>query len=200
MTTITRIDSRYSRSSAMTFSLHFSNLKASLGRCAVRTLAVWCVTVCTTSLLLLVGCSSAPQTGPAARDIPEVIGKLSPSQAQDVTLYAMNLVGTPYRYGGNTPEGGFDCSGLIGHVYQANAGLVPPRTTSKLQFWGKPVPTEQVRMGDLVVFLKGDTANHAGIYVGSGRFVHAPSTGGVVPLDSLTSKYWATQPLLVRRP
>ena len=157
------------------------------------------------AVLVLAGCGSAPQRAPRndpkpASDGPAVIGKLTPGQAQDVTLYAMNLVGTPYRYGGNTPESGFDCSGLIGHVYQTNSGLVPPRTTAKMQTWGKSVPMDQVRMGDLVVFLKGDTANHAGIYVGSGRFVHAPSTGGVVRLDSLTSKYWATQPLVVRRP
>ena len=162
-------------------------------------------------LVVLAGCGTAPQrntgnTGntsfdkPASIDTPEVIGKLTPAQAIDVTLYAMNLVGTPYRYGGNTPEGGFDCSGLIGHVYQTNGGLLPPRTTAQLQTWGKPVPIEQVRMGDLVVFLKGDTANHAGIYVGSNRFVHAPSTGGVVRLDSLQGKYWATQPVVVRRP
>ena len=149
---------------------------------------------------LLAGCGSPPTARPEPRELPEVTGKLSPGQAQDVTLYAMNLVGTPYRYGGNTPEGGFDCSGLIGHVYQTNGGLVPPRTTAKLQFWGRPVPAEQVRMGDLVVFLKGDTANHAGIYVGNNRFVHAPSTGGVVRLDSLHSKYWAAQPMVVRRP
>ena len=167
--------------------------------------------LCLTALCFatLAGCGTAPQrsnsydpTTPTSTPVasPEVMGKLTPGQATDVTLYAMNLVGTPYRYGGNTPESGFDCSGLIGHVYQTNGGLVPPRTTAKLQFWGKPVPVEQVRMGDLVVFLKGDTANHAGIYVGSGRFVHAPSAGGVVRLDSLQGKYWATQPVIARRP
>ena len=152
------------------------------------------------ALMALAGCGTAPLAPYQTRETPEVVGKLTPGQAIDVTLYAMNLVGTPYRYGGNTPEGGFDCSGLIGHVYRTNGGLVPPRTTAKLQFWGKPVPVEQVRMGDLVVFLKGDTANHAGIYVGSGRFVHAPSAGGVVRLDSLQGKYWATQPVIARRP
>ncbi len=155
------------------------------------------------TLLVLAGCSSAPQRPPSfddPSDLPEVVGKLTPGQSQDVTLYAMNLVGTPYRYGGNTPDSGFDCSGLIGHVYQTNSSLVPPRTTVKMQTWGKPVPLEQVRMGDLVVFLKGGIANHAGIYVGSGRFVHAPSTGGVVRLDSLKGKYWSTQPVIVRRP
>ena len=157
------------------------------------------------ALLVLAGCGSTPQRPPSfdqpiSANTPEVIGKLTPGQSQDVTLYAMNLVGTPYLYGGNTPDSGFDCSGLIGHVYQTNSGLVPPRTTAKMQTWGKPVPLEQVRMGDLVVFLKGGIGNHAGIYVGSGRFVHAPSTGGVVRLDSLKSKYWSTQPVIVRRP
>ena len=154
-------------------------------------------------VLSLVGCASAPpsaQRESSSIRVPNPVGMLTPDQAQDVTLYAMNLVGTPYRYGGNTPDSGFDCSGLIGHVYQTNAGLVPPRTTAKLQFWGKPVAREQIRVGDLVVFLKGGTANHAGIYVGSGRFVHAPSTGGVVRLDSLTSNYWSTQFFIVRRP
>ena len=182
---------RYSYCNAMNSTASFFAALGALTRCAA-------ITLCATAWL--VGCGSAPPVRPQVLELPEVVGKLSPGQAQDVTLYAMNLVGTPYRYGGNTPESGFDCSGLIGHVYQTNSGLVPPRTTAKLQSWGKPVTREQVRMGDLVVFLKGDTANHAGIYVGSGRFVHAPSTGGVVRLDSLTSKYWATQFFVVRRP
>lgn len=155
----------------------------------------------------LLGCASAPTTRTNARsgesglNIPDPVGRLSPGQAQDVTLYAMTLVGTPYRYGGNTPEGGFDCSGLIGHVYQKNSGLAAPRTTTKLKSWGNPVALDNVRMGDLVVFLNSNnTANHAGIYVGSNRFVHAPSTGGVVRLDSLAGKYWASQTVVVRRP
>lgn len=138
--------------------------------------------------------------GPNAAGSPDVAGRLSPSQAQDVTLYAMTLVGTPYRFGGNTPESGFDCSGLIGHVYQTRGGLTPPRTTAKLQSWGRSVAPEHPRMGDLVVFLNRDTATHAGIFVGSNRFVHAPSTGGVVRLDSLNAKHWASQTLVIRRP
>lgn len=154
-------------------------------------------------LIGLAGCASAPPPRNSANtaDLPNPVGTLAPDVAQDVTLYAMTLVGTPYRYGGNTPEGGFDCSGLIGHVYQTTAGLVPPRTTTKLQFWGNAVASEHLRMGDLLVFSNsGNVAYHAGIYVGSNRFVHAPSSGGVVRLDSLTSKYWATQTVVVRRP
>lgn len=154
-------------------------------------------------LALLAGCGSSPRAVPSQTgdDRPRTApDEPAAPHAQAVTVHALGLVGTPYRYGGNTPDSGFDCSGLIGHVYQTNSSLVPPRTTVKMQTWGKPVPLEQVRMGDLVVFLKGGIANHAGIYVGSGRFVHAPSTGGVVRLDSLKGKYWSTQPVIVRRP
>jgi hypothetical protein len=111
--------------------------------------------------------------------------RLSHEQANDVTLYAISLVGTPYRFGGNTPESGFDCSGLIGHVYQSRAAVTSPRTVAQLKDWGQAVGPESIRSGDLVVFFQRGVATHAGIYVGQGRFVHAPSSGGVVRLDSL---------------
>lgn len=163
-------------------------------------------------VLMLVGCASTPTAqrgwqpypasvveaaGAPTADIPS---RLTSEQAGDVTLYAVGLVGTPYRYGGNTPESGFDCSGLIGHVYRSRAGLVPPRTVSKLQFWGAPVAVEAIRSGDVVLFAQRDTVTHAGIYVGEGRFVHAPSTGGEVRLESLSAKHWASQRVAFRRP
>jgi cell wall-associated NlpC family hydrolase len=136
-------------------------------------------------------------TNHSSADIP---ARLSPDQAEDVTLYALGLVGTPYRFGGNTPDGGFDCSGLIDHVYQARVGLKAPRTVAKLQYWGEPVPNDALRSGDLVLFAQRGGATHAGIYVGDGRFVHAPSTGGTVRLDDLNSRYWASQRTSFRRP
>lgn len=152
--------------------------------------------------LVLAGCSSAPM-GPA--DSPKlwsspVEALLSPEQASEVTLYAIGLVGTPYRFGGNTPQSGFDCSGLIGHVYQSRAGLKPPRTVSMLKDWGQAVDADALRSGDLAVFFQNNVATHAGIYVGGGRFVHAPSNGGKVKLDALFSKYWVSQPVAFRRP
>jgi len=154
-------------------------------------------------LCLLAGCST---TKPTVReptfdvDLRESPSRVSPEQAVDVSIYALGLVGTPYRYGGNTPQTGFDCSGLIGHVYQLRAGVAAPRTVARLQFWGHQVAAEHVRSGDLVFFAKDDNATHAGIYVGEGRFVHAPSTGGEVRLDRLSSKYWRSQQVIFRRP
>ena len=161
-----------------------------------------CLPVLALMLSLLLGaCSTAPtsQRSPATPAL-SVSGRLTHEQANDITLYAVGLVGTPYRYGGNTPASGFDCSGLIGHVYQTRAGVTPPRTVSRLQAWGQSVSGATVRTGDLVLFAQNNVATHAGIYVGEGRFVHAPSTGGEVRLDSLNSKYWATQKVAFRRP
>lgn len=152
----------------------------------------------------LVGCGSAPRAPIEAGQprLPTVSEPeaAAPPHAQAVTLHALGLVGTPYRYGGNTPETGFDCSGLIGYVYWHAAGMKAPRTVAAITSWGQPVAREQLRTGDLVVFASKGTPNHAGIYVGEGRFVHAPSTGGTVRLDHLASRYWAAQQLGVRRP
>lgn len=162
--------------------------------------------------LVLAGCGTAPtqhRGGQLARapilygsasQAFHIASRLRPEQANDVTLYALGLVGTPYRYGGNTPESGFDCSGLIKHVYQSRAGLNAPRTVAQLQHWGEPLPGEALRSGDLVLFAKRGAPTHAGIYVGDGRFVHAPSTGGEVRLDTLNSRYWAAQRMAFRRP
>ena len=152
---------------------------------------------------LLTGCASSPVRLPTYSQTiysSPIASRLTSDEANDVTIYAISLVGTPYRYGGNTPDTGFDCSGLIGHVYLTRARIPAPRTVASLVNWGQPVAPDTVRTGDLVVFAQGGAATHAGIYVGAGRFVHAPSTGGEVRLDQLTSKYWSRQPVSFRRP
>lgn len=161
-------------------------------------------------LLSLAGCSTAPvqrSSATAPGVAPDALSqhnmassRLSPEQARDITLHAIGLVGTPYRYGGNTPEAGFDCSGLIAYVYQSKAGVTPPRTVSRMAQWGVPVGAAQLRSGDLVLFAQRSEVTHAGIYVGEGRFVHAPSSGGEVRLDRLSAKYWASQQVAFRRP
>ncbi len=146
-------------------------------------------------LVGLTGCSSVPQAS-----APQPASRLTLEQANDVTVMAIGLVGTPYRFGGNTPASGFDCSGLIGYVYKQRAAVVAPRSTAGLIDWGTSIPAPSLRTGDLVVFAQNGRATHAGIYVGEGRFVHAPSTGGTVRLDSLQSAYWAKQQVSYRRP
>ena len=145
--------------------------------------------------LLLAACGSAPPQRPTP--LPS---HLTHEQASDIAIHALGLVGTPYRYGGNTPDSGFDCSGLIGYVYKSRAGVAPPRTVAMLGDFGQSVSAGELRTGDLVIFGAGRSPTHAGIYVGEGRFVHAPSTGGTVRLDQLASSYWSKQKTAFRRP
>ncbi|MEN9436916.1 MAG: hypothetical protein RIR09_1571 [Pseudomonadota bacterium] len=147
------------------------------------------------AVLLAAGCSSTPSR--VARGTPSV---LTAEQASDIAIHALGLVGTPYRYGGNTPDSGFDCSGLIGYVYTSRAGVAPPRTVAQLSGFGQPIDADALRTGDLVVFGADRAPTHAGIYVGQGRFVHAPSTGGTVRLDQISAGYWARQKMAFRRP
>lgn len=157
-------------------------------------------------VLVFAGCGSPrlKPSLPVQPDEPDAAQRTpdespAPPRAQAVAIHAMGLVGTPYRYGGNTPDAGFDCSGLIGYVFHHAAGVRAPRTVVDISGWGVPVEHTAARSGDLAVFsLKGRTS-HAGIYIGNGRFVHAPSTGGTVRLDRLDRGYWASQGLQFRR-
>lgn len=115
----------------------------------------------------------------------------NPEAANAVLMRAISLVGTPYRYGGNTPDGGFDCSGLVNYVFRDMLDLRLPRTSRELAaYQGPRIPTDRLAAADLVFFGSSGSVSHVGIYVGEGRFVHAPSTGGTVRLDRLDGPYW----------
>ncbi|KAH0437705.1 hypothetical protein KCU90_g3715, partial [Aureobasidium melanogenum] len=104
----------------------------------------------------------------------------------------MGLVGIPYRWGGNTPDSGFDCSGLVRYVVSRAASVNLPRTTADMSGRGESIEPDQIAPGDLIFFnTTGRAHSHVGIYVGKLRFVNAPSTGGTVRLDYLTNPYWA---------
>lgn len=157
----------------------------------------------TALLFLLTACASAPDRPerPAGDYSPEVTGlgeddsglpESLKSTANDVLFQALALVGTPYRYGGGSPETGFDCSGLINYVFLNGAGLKLPRTTGELIDIDAPrVDRERLYPGDLVYFnTLGGRVSHIGVYVGERRFVHAPSSGGTVRMDNLDTPYW----------
>jgi len=157
------------------------------------------------SLAALLGaCASAPPPQPRVVQRPVLVTPTeNPSPAaEDVLFRALGLVGTPYRWGGNTPDSGFDCSGLIGFVYRDAAGIALPRSTRDMIVMRAPnIGREQLQSGDLVFFATGggSQVSHAGIYVGEGRFVHAPATGGTVKLDSLDKPYWQKAYLNAKR-
>jgi len=137
-------------------------------------------------LMLLHACA-----GPATRPDPVVRPQAAAAKANDVLFRALGLVGTPYRYGGNTPEAGFDCSGLVGYVYRDAAGIGLPRASRDIAAMDVPrIRRGELASGDLVFFGRGRDVTHVGIYVGENRFVHAPTTGGTVRLDLLDGPYW----------
>lgn len=104
---------------------------------------------------------------------------------------ARSMIGTPYRYGGESPEEGFDCSGLVQYTYQ-RAGYELPRTTGQQYRHVQPIPSRFLRPGDLVFFnSKFDRfVSHVGIYLGNNRFIHAPSSGKSVSVANLRDPYW----------
>ena len=155
--------------------------------------------------LALAGCGSAPRRhASSGRRAPPVAAtqpplNLDPAGREACVAQAMLLVNTPYRYGGNTPQGGFDCSGLVQYVISqalkslgdGNAASRLPRSTAQWAAATEPVSEAALQRGDLVFFnTTGVQFSHMGIYVGQGQFVHAPSTGGTVREDALNSKYF----------
>ena len=148
------------------------------------------------AITLLAACAGAPRrsgiTPSALANEPARGPEGEIAAANDVLFRAMALVGTPYRYGGNTPAGGFDCSGLVDYIYRNATGLQLPRTSGEMADMDarKVKRMTQLVSGDLVFFDIGGRISHVGVYVGKGRFVHAPNTGGTVRLDDIDGPYW----------
>jgi cell wall-associated NlpC family hydrolase len=140
----------------------------------------------------LAGCASSPQAGTAHHSTGATdIGSMAAS-------VALQQVGKPYRYGGNSPSG-FDCSGLIHYSY-ARVGQPVPRTTGQLWKSMTPVPEAQMRAGDLLFFSIDGKMAHVGLYLGEQQFVHAPQSGRRVEVRSLESPFYAQAFVRAGRP
>ena len=113
---------------------------------------------------------------------------------------ALALLGTPYRWGGTSPDKGFDCSGLVGYVFRNALGIELPRVSREMARSGELISDRaKLNEGDLVFFGRRGRVDHVGIYLGEGRFVHAPSTGKDVMVSSLETGYWSGKFMQARR-
>lgn len=155
---------------------------------ATASLAIGCVLMLSACSMLL---SSPPvvEHSPATEEAPEISSK-----AQDVVVFALGLVETGYRFGGKNPDAGLDCSGMVSYVFDKAANVKLPGSAADIAKQGRRIDMASLRPGDLVFFnTRHKPYSHVGIYIGDGRFVHAPSSAGKVRAESLKSGWFAAR-------
>lgn len=146
---------------------------------------------------ILAGCSSTPAPGPrATTDAPITQSRYftleDEAHAQEMVLFALGLLDTGYRFGGRNPEAGLDCSGMVAWIVENISGKRLPHNAAQIADRTRPIKVNQLQPGDLVFFntLKR-RHSHMGIYIGDGRFIHAPSSRGSVRVERLDNRYFA---------
>ena len=145
-----------------------------------------------TLLLVLFLAACGTTGGPPPRSLP-ALGSAE-SRGHDVAMFALGLMETGYRFGGKNPEAGLDCSGMVSYVFDKAADVRLAGSAADLARRGRVVERDRLQPGDLVFFNTSNRAySHVGIYIGDGRFVHAPSTNGKVRADSLTRGWFASR-------
>ena len=103
---------------------------------------------------------------------------------------ARSTIGTPYKWGGNSPQRGFDCSGIMSYVHKNAMGIKIPRTAAKQRDHSRTISYAQLQPGDMLFFKTGRKTNHVGVYIGDRKFIHAPSGGKRVKVAKMDSSYW----------
>ena len=154
--------------------------------------------VAASSTLVLAGCgllSFSQSPAPVAGErVAAAARHAVPERAQDVVLYALGLVETGYRFGGKNPEAGLDCSGMVSYVFDKAAGVPLAGSAADIAQRGRAVDVAELRPGDLVFFnTRNKSHSHVGIYIGDGRFVHAPNSNGKVRTESLHAGWFAAR-------
>ncbi len=129
------------------------------------------------------------------------VAAMSPKQSSDVLSRAVNVLGTPYVWGGSSPKKGFDCSGLVKYAFNDVADVDLPRTSNAMaQGHGVKVAQGDLKPGDLIFFnIKSRRVNHVAIYLGNDRFIHAPRRGKRVSIDNLSKPYWQKHYVVAKR-
>jgi cell wall-associated NlpC family hydrolase len=140
--------------------------------------------------------SSATLTTKVANETPNIAAPVETNAdwRADMVMRAMTLLGVSYKFGGNSPDVGLDCSGFVRLVVKDVLGKVLPRRSEEISNSAEAIKTEDLKPGDLVFFntLKR-TFSHVGIYVGNNQFIHSPSAGGSVRIETLDKQYWTSR-------
>ncbi|HEX5393613.1 MAG TPA: C40 family peptidase [Rhodocyclaceae bacterium] len=144
--------------------------------------------------LMLAACGSLPPSAPAPDTASQNIRTPDDPRSIDVVMFALGLMETGYRFGGKNPEAGLDCSGMVSYVFDKAAGLKLTGSAADLARKGRPVRREALRPGDLLFFnINSHPHSHVAIYIGDGRFIHAPSTKGKVKVEDLDKPWFASR-------
>ena len=149
----------------------------------------------TTTSAITVG-ADAPQAAVEESRVQRAQKLLSnvTDKASDVVLGALNYIGVRYKYGGNTPDSGLDCSGFVRYVFQDTLNFMLPRRSEEMSQVGERIAKTDLKPGDLVFFnTMRRSFSHVGIYIGGDKFVHAPATGGKIRVEDLRESYWSTR-------
>lgn len=139
----------------------------------------------------MLGVLAVSLTISACGSSPKYHGKKSSANKQSVIKTAKRMLGVKYRYGGSSPHKGFDCSGLVQYSHKS-AGINLPRTTGQQYKAAKRISRKYLQAGDLVFFKTtvSRAVSHVGIYLGNHKFIHAPSSGKRVKINSMKERYW----------
>ena len=158
------------------------------------------ISLCLAGAVLLGTCTDASATF-RIQTFPASSRPAEPAPAHKVIDRALTTLGTPYRWGGTSPRQGFDCSGLVQYVFKPLDDLDLPRTSRALSRLDVPsVKRADLQPGDLLFFkIRQRTVDHVAIYLGEGRFIHAPRRGSNVRIDRLNNSYWARHFQLAKR-
>ena len=123
----------------------------------------------------------------------------SQDEAGDLIMNAMSLIGLSYRFGGNSPTQGLDCSGFMQYIFKRSMGITLPRTSAEMATVGQQVDRANLKPGDMVFFGGGGRVSHVGMYIGNDRFIHAPRTGRDIEITSMNGTYWKNRYITARR-
>ena len=123
----------------------------------------------------------------------------SQDEAGDLIMNAMSLIGLSYRFGGNSPTQGLDCSGFMQYIFKRSMGITLPRTSAEMATVGQQVDRANLKPGDMVFFGSGGRVSHVGMYIGNDRFIHAPRTGRDIEITSMSGNYWKSRYITARR-